>query len=427
MSGVQTTQNKAVTAVPTDANRAGGELPKNPAEIQKDLMALLQKAGLERSADGQFVVKDTNNVSQIRDQRVTAAENVYSGSATQLRPPAPPTIEITPELQQGAISFANNIDRVFNETFTKPVPTITGTQISAADIKTMQAALSGLDPKSVKEGSAQRVGPNRAPAPTDTHATTGPMNEVEMRRIAELTADILLAAFLKLNINDPNNSVQTHNQLQTVMTELRQQAINNAREAEKNAEVARKEAENYAQIARIVNIAVQVVMIAITLVVTALTFGAGAVLFVACAMAAGAIAGAAKEGNVEGALSYASIAGSVATLGLGVGALSGLVNVIAQNAGWIMFFGTLAASTAQVSNAAVQTKSNSKNIEAQEKAIEAKRQRALAEMFQNQISEENEVMKMIMESKNSLVDAILKMMNAMFATRQKLMSAGIAR
>ena len=37
------------------------------------------------------------------------------------------------------------------------------------------------------------------------------------------------------------------------------------------------------------------------------------------------------------------------------------------------------------------------------------------------------VMKVIMESKNAIVDSVLKMMQAMFVTQNKVMSAGMAR
>ena len=48
-------------------------------------------------------------------------------------------------------------------------------------------------------------------------------------------------------------------------------------------------------------------------------------------------------------------------------------------------------------------------------------------MFQKQLEEQGNIIKMIMESKNQMVDAVIKMLNAMFATQNKIMSAGMAR
>lgn len=77
--------------------------------------------------------------------------------------------------------------------------------------------------------------------------------------------------------------------------------------------------------------------------------------------------------------------------------------------------------------AGVNHEAATKSANAKEAQNEADRHKLLAEMMQQQIEEEAAIMKMIMESKNQTVDAVLKMMNAMFATKNKIMSVGMTR
>ena len=59
--------------------------------------------------------------------------------------------------------------------------------------------------------------------------------------------------------------------------------------------------------------------------------------------------------------------------------------------------------------------------------LDAKRLRMMAEMFQEQLEDENAIIEMLVESKNKTVDNVIKMMNAAFGTSQKIMAAGMAK
>ncbi|MBI3178836.1 MAG: hypothetical protein HYZ27_04205, partial [Deltaproteobacteria bacterium] len=253
----------------------------DPQQVQRDLSTLLERAGLERAPDGTIAVKDTAALGKTGEvQGLSAREQVYGAGETQLKPPGPPRIELNKELRAGAETFARNIDVAFNNIFKKGV------------------------------GASDATAPGGVTGPTTTQ-------QDDIRRMAELSADVLLAAFLKLNISDPNNSVETHNKLHEIMTDLRQKAIDDARAKIETAQAQMKEAQEYAEKAQYVSTVLQVVMIAVTLILTAVTFGAGAVLFVAVAMVIGAMIGQMTSGD---ALGGASIAGSIASFGVSAAA-----------------------------------------------------------------------------------------------------------
>ena len=91
-------------------------------------------------------------------------------------------------------------------------------------------------------------------------------------------------------------------------------------------------------------------------------------------------------------------------------------------------FGCAVATFAsQAGAAAAENKAANKALDAQQSALDAKRFQKLAEMHQQQLQEEGEIIKTIVESKNKTVDAVLQMLNAMFASSVKLMSAAVAR
>lgn len=346
------TANEALTSLPhlnLDANA-----------VQRDVNALLLRAGLERANDGSLQVKDTASVDrtgEIKD--LSAAEQIYAAGETQLKPPAPPTIKLTRELQKGAEMFANNLDAVFNEV----LPRVTELQSNAkldldrltegvVESAASQAAKEAMKTQRAVGNEAERLA-NAGVKPearlgadgavfagaNETKGTTGGLDGTKtptvlqtaavhqashaiIQRLTELTADALLAAFLKLNISDPNNSVETHNRLHQMMTLLRQRGIEDAKAKIKRAQEAKKEAEAYAEKAQYMSTVISVVMIAVTLTVTFLTMGAGAMLFSAAAMAVGAVVGA-VTGGAEGALQGASIAGSLASFGAGAAVQAG--------------------------------------------------------------------------------------------------------
>jgi len=135
----------------------------------------------------------SNKVSQtdidMLVKRAQRPSETQTHKASQLPPPMPPRIKLTPELEQGAESFVNQID----------------------------AAVSGLD--------------------NNKH----------------LSPDRMMTEFLKLNLLDPNNSVDTHNMLSEAMSTLRQKSIDESLAASERAQEMRKEAEEYAGIAAVVS------------------------------------------------------------------------------------------------------------------------------------------------------------------------------
>ncbi|SVD33571.1 uncharacterized protein METZ01_LOCUS386425, partial [marine metagenome] len=120
-----------------------------------------------------------------------AAQQAVSVQAT-LPPPMPPRVKMTQDLKTGAESFTNNLDAA-----------ITGSVQGGVNFDTMNA-------------------------------------------------NLMLAEFLKLNIMDPNNSVETHNELAEAMSTLRQKGIDDSLAKSAEAQEMKKEAEQYAQTAQII-------------------------------------------------------------------------------------------------------------------------------------------------------------------------------
>ncbi|MEZ0314899.1 MAG: hypothetical protein ACAI38_24265 [Myxococcota bacterium] len=69
------------------------------------------------------------------------------------------------------------------------------------------------------------------------------LNIVDM---SNLSSDQLLAEFMKLNINDPNANVETQHKLYTLASEMRQQAIEEAKKKIERAQEMMREAQKYA-------------------------------------------------------------------------------------------------------------------------------------------------------------------------------------
>ena len=87
----------------------------------------------------------------------------------------------------------------------------------------------------------------------------------------------------------------------------------------------------------------------------------------------------------------------------------------------------VASFATQAAAAGAENKAANKALDAQQTTVDAKRAEKMAQMHQNQLKEEAELIKTIVESKNKTVDAVLQMLNAMFASTVKLMSAAMAR
>jgi|MDSW01.1.fsa_nt_gb hypothetical protein len=182
-------------------------------------------------------------------------------------------------------------------------------------------------------------------------------------KFESMNPDQLLAQFLKLQIVDPNNSVETHQDLHQAMSELRQLAIDEAQARIARAEEQRKEAEAYASFAS--------------------TFGALFSLF--------------------------TLALSFITLGASMGAQA-IIGVMGQ-----------------VASGFANAKAADMSADARQQQLLAERMRLMAEMFQEQLEEEGKMIEALMESKNQAVDAIIKMLNSNFMSHQKILAAGMAR
>ena len=171
---------------------------------------------------GLLETQSTTGVQAV-SQTTTARDTEAARGA--MAPVTAPTVELTPELRRGAQSFSTNFS------------------IAMDDV--------------LADGDLSKMKP-----------------------------DQMLAAFLKLNIEDPNNSVETHNRLSEVMSELRQRAIDDAKAKIVEAEKMREEAEKYAGVVDMINIVVTSVLMIGAAVLTAATFGIGGFALPAAAAAA---------------------------------------------------------------------------------------------------------------------------------------------
>jgi len=114
-----------------------------------------------------------------------------TGGVAPLPPPAPPAIVWNTDHQTGAANFATHLDSAMSDFLGVPA------------------------------GSTD---------PTGTGAFAVP------RMASQLSPDLLLAAFMKLQISDPNNNVQTHDLLSTLMSDLRKTALT-AQQAQETAAI----------------------------------------------------------------------------------------------------------------------------------------------------------------------------------------------
>lgn len=267
---------------------------------------------------------------------------------------------------------------------------------------TFKEVFSPENMKAVFESAVRTGGITPATLPGDSSGN--------MRSISELTADMLLALFLKLNINDPNNSVETHNKLHKLSTNLRQQGIQEARDKAKTAQEMMKEAEAYAQKAAMIGKVVMVIMIVLMVIVTVLTFGAAA-------PAAGAAFSAAMAAQAS---TMAAIQAAIQAF------MSAAVDFAVKNA-VMMMVKALIVLVLQIVAAGANYEAAQKSADASEAMNGVERSRLQAEKEQRVIEEEAAIMKVIMESKNQVIEAVIKMLNAMFAAKTKVMSAGMTR
>lgn len=221
--------NSVETGARVVARAAEAGLPNldlRSADVQREINALLDRAGLTRGPNNAIVVRDTASVGRSAEvSGLNNAEQIYGTGESQLRPAMPPRVEMTTARRNGAISFAQNVDRAMNDFLVSP----------------------GGRALPMDAGAALRTGTTQL--------------ELQYRGLQDLSADALLAAFMKLNINDPNNAVETHNKLYEVSTELRQLAIDEAKKKIERAQEAMKEAQAYASQAQYISNVVTVISV----------------------------------------------------------------------------------------------------------------------------------------------------------------------
>jgi hypothetical protein len=341
----------------------------------------------------------------------------------------------------------------------------------------------------------------------------------------ELNADLLLALFLKLNIADPNNSVETHNKLAEAMNKLRELAIYEAKKKIELAQQLMKEAESsgggYFETFGMIT---QILSLVSALVTFGATLAANAALQAGQQAAQKAVETALQqamdkiktlatdqlqqlaqkmgvqnvqnmtrdellkevqsklteqltqiskqtaeqltqdlakqnltpeqfqqqfqdqfqsrlEANLQSALptDFANFAQVTAnkiapefTKGFLESVRSSMSSQLQQaksitdNSG-LKTAAMVGQAGSEVAQAKAAEEAALKAAAANEARNNAARWRLIAEMAQQQIEAENEIIKMIVESKNQTVDAVIKMLNAMFASSSKLMSASMSR
>jgi len=376
-----TTDSTSTRTTTTDPPAAGfpPEPPDDPGapppptgtldpQALKQALAGLLAAGFTISPTGEIVIKDSTGVAAT-DAAAAAALATFAGEL-HLAPPGPPKVTLDGPTCQGAESFAANLDLAMDDFLSRA----------------LAAAAAGKDPSGAPNASGTG-GPGGTTGTTGTNAPGQPAG----LNIQGLTAGQLLAAFLKLQITDPNNSVEVHNQLQDLMSKLRQDSIEGAKREQAAAAELAKKAEAYAETAGIIGTIVMVVVIIVAIVATIFTLGAAAPAI---------FAGAA----VVASLTAAATAHATA-----------------------LVICALIAAAAMVVSASANKVASDKAIAAEEKGVDVKIMQRFAEVFQKMLEDEGAIVKLIMEAKNNACEATVKMMNAMAQTMSKLMSAQMAR
>ncbi len=495
---------------------------------------LLENAGIKGSDD----VKALQGISLL-ELNALSPSTLYGTKADQIAPPSAPQVDWSPELKMGVESFVNNLSTVVDDIFTSTA----AATASNVDVK-------GDPNADVTQNPDQNVKQVNTDPPEASATTAMPENAVAVggntligRPLDELSAELLLAMFLKLNIDDPNNSVETQNELSELSTRLRQQGIKDALAKSKQAQKESASAQAYASQVETISNIITVVSIAMM----AFTFGTSAMATQGLNVAKeGAIQGAVKPALQKAAVSIPRTMGDVAMktsadmaakgggeatkelaistyesnlrqnlvdsgvkdtlkkeilaskdlagkgltgealdqaadrladeaidqlvensmanlsdaaftdlaagnsatalaeIGqMNVGAITSDIGVqtVARESGLTQLadsFNTTSSQAMvdntrsatiglQVVNAGAQYEAANKMNSAKEAQLGVKRSRFAAEQQQQIIEQENEIIQAIMESKNKTVDAVMKMMNAAFATNNKVISSSMSR
>ena len=326
----------------------------------------------------------------------------------------------------------------------------------------------------------------RSPSPLNQEPTKG------SNHFSSMQSNQLLAAFLKLQIKDPNNSVETHNDLHQCLSKLRQVAIEEAQKLIERAEEKKKEAAAYASSVQSMN----QVLSAFTIGLSLATGGASLLTSVAAAPAqtsAHVAAQAAQKSAIKAAntmaqqssqkaiqtanlaadraaqaaldasktaVKEASKAGAKAAEQAAKQAVKeaqqGVQNLSerafeqasksfektaqlnskalesarpATNAGRNLSktMEVLVQGSTQLLNAKANAVAAKKAAAAQQMDLLAQRMRLFADLLQEQLQEEAEIINQIMESKNKTIDAVMKMLDQQHGVAVKMMASGLVR
>lgn len=391
-------------------------------------------------AEGVAGVEDSRSAGRTFKVRAAAARS--QGASIELPPARPPAVRLSAELVQGAESFIGTLDLIvdgllFKDGAIAPPPPECAPRIQRAALELLEAiplgtSHAGLTSDGSPEGERSlpagrqiighlfdlRAGtPEGAPLPEALGVAAD-----QIRSLDEVNAGALMALFLKLNISDPNNSVETHNDLHEMASSLRQQAIDDAQAKIEVAQELRAEVEAAMQEAEVVNLAAQILVMVLALVVaviiTVLTAGA------ATAPAVAGVAGAVSGGSSIGASVAAQVSAQVTAQMVAAALVESTTSSIVQVA-------TLIAAATQAAvqsfGAAKTEEAKLASLDAREANVDADRARQRAEREQQVIEEEGAIIKLIMEAKNQAVDAVTKMLASQMDAQQTVLASGMVR
>lgn len=261
-----------------------------------------------------------------------------------------------------------------------------------------------MDPlKAASNAAKQAIGQIQKAVTPLTTSPKGVTTPGVLGKLAHQSADRLLAEFMKLNINDPNNSAETQNQLREVVSQLRKQGVESAEDRALVAKESLDKTRMFAGAAKVLGVVAAVVVTVAAVSIAAVTFGAAAPLMVGAA-AAGVnafLTAGGPEKIGKAAQKFLEIAGRLGR--------PPTTDRMLRRPGLVPFSNPFPKPEGAPSGPSPA------------------RLRKLAESMQQRMEEGSEVIKTVMESKNQAVDAVMKMMRQVYATQTKVMSAGMQR
>jgi hypothetical protein len=150
-----------------------------------------------------------------------------------------------------------------------------------------------------------------------------------MTQAQTLNSDQMMLAFLVLRVKDQSDGAQLQKEIQDLSSKMRQTELDNQIKRDKEANEKMLKAMEKQEKMGIFSKILSALVVVLTAIFAVCTFGVGLGLaLVAAAMVIGAVAGGAIKGDkngkgfdIQGALDGASMAGSIAMLALGVGAV----------------------------------------------------------------------------------------------------------